>query len=143
MAVLAGLLFTDLEGSTAHLRALGADYGKVLARHHEIIRAALLAEGGEEVGSEGDSIAAVLPTSAAAVRAAIAAQRAIQDEPWPDTPWRVRMAVHAGAVETTNAGVVGVALHEAARLRNIAHGGQIVVSDAVAIEGVDAQLMHT
>ncbi|MEY2434385.1 MAG: hypothetical protein QOC92_4110, partial [Acidimicrobiaceae bacterium] len=135
-----GLLFTDLEGSTAHLRALSDRYGEVLARHNEIIRSAVTEAGGTEVGAEGDSIAALFPSPAAGVRAAIAAQRALATEPWPDSPWRVRMAVHAGVVETTGAGAIGIGLHEAARLRNIAHGGQIVVSEAAATHGVDAQL---
>jgi predicted ATPase len=125
----AGLLFTDLEGSTAHLRTLGDAYGDALAQHHAIIRAAIEAEGGTEVGSEGDSIAAVLPSPAAAIRAAVAAQRGIAAHEWPDTPWQVRMAVHAGRVEVTAAGAVGIALHEAARVRSVAYGGQVVVSD--------------
>jgi len=127
-----GLLFTDLEGSTAHLRVLGEKYASVLARHHEIIRAAIAAHGGVEAGSEGDSFAVVFPDAGAAVDAAVDAQRALTAEPWPDTPWRVRMAVHAGAVEMSSAGAVGIALHEAARVRAVAHGGQIVVSDAAA-----------
>jgi len=52
---------TDLEGSTAHLRALGDDYAGVLAQHQDIIRGTLAKEDGLEVGSEGDSFAAVLP----------------------------------------------------------------------------------
>jgi hypothetical protein len=51
-AAWSGLLFTDLEGSTAHLRALGVRYGEVLARHHEFLRAAIVAEGGREIGLE-------------------------------------------------------------------------------------------
>jgi class 3 adenylate cyclase len=66
-----GILMTDLESSTAHLRALGDDYGSVLARDHDIIRQAVATEGGREVGSEGDSFAVVFATTAAAVRAGI------------------------------------------------------------------------
>lgn len=138
-----GLLFTDLEGSTRHLRTLGDSYGEFLDRHHELIRAAVTSERGVEVGSEGDSLAAVFPSPAAAVRAAIAAQQAISDAEWPDGPWRVRMAVHAGSVSTGPSGAVGLALHEAARIRNVAHGGQIVVSEtarALAIGGLPADV---
>jgi predicted ATPase/class 3 adenylate cyclase len=144
-----GVLMTDLEGSTAHLRTLGDDYGRFLARHHEIIRAAISSEGGVEVGSEGDSFAAVFSGSAAALLAAVEAQRGFVDEEWPDSPWRVRMAVHAGVVELRASDAVGLALHETARLRGVVHGGQIVVSeparstiDAVlpAIEFVDLGL---
>ena len=127
-----GLLFTDLESSTEHLNELGSKYGAVLGRHHEIIRSAVAAEGGVEVGSEGDSIASVFPTVDAALRAAIAAQRSLNEAPWPDKPWRVRMAVHVGLVEATAAGAVGRSLHEAARIRNVGHGGQVLVSDAAS-----------
>ncbi len=124
-----GILMTDLEGSTAHLRTLGDRYGEVLARHHDIIQRAIAAEGGAEVGGEGDSFAAVFDRSASALRAAVAAQRMLAAEVWPDGPWRVRMGVHAGEVDQSDAGAVGIALHEAARVRSVAHGGQIVVSD--------------
>lgn len=125
----AGILFTDLESSTAHLRALGEDFPRHLSRHHEILRAAAQAEGGVEVGSEGDSLSLVFPTAVAAARAAVAAQRDLRAHPWPDGPWRVRMCVHAGPVEHSAAGAVGIPLHEAARIRNAAHGGQILLSD--------------
>jgi len=124
-----GLLFTDVEGSTAHLRALGDAYPEVLARHNEIVRSAIAAEQGVEIGSEGDSIAAVLPSVAAAVRASVVAQRNLAAEPWPDRPWLVRMAVHAGAVAISDGAATGISLHEAARLRNVAHGGQVLLSE--------------
>ena len=128
-----GLLFTDVEGSTAHLRSLGAAYADVLSRHNDIVRDAVAAEGGVEIGSEGDSIAAVLPSVAAGIRAAVAAQRALASEQWPDRPWLVRMAVHGGAVDISNGAATGIALHEAARLRSAAHGGQVVVSEQARV----------
>ncbi|MBV8979463.1 MAG: hypothetical protein JO086_01040, partial [Acidimicrobiia bacterium] len=124
-----GLLFTDVEGSTEHLRSLGAAYADVLGRHNEILRAAVAAEDGVEIGSEGDSLAVVLPSVAGAVRAAVAAQRGLAAEPWPERPWLVRMAIHAGAVAIDHGRATGIALHEAARLRSVAHGGQVVVSE--------------
>ena len=113
-----------------HLRALGDAYAGMLARHHEIIFSSVDAEQGQVVGSEGDSVAAVLPTPLAAARAALAAQRSLAAEPWPDSPWRVRMAVHAGDVDVGPAGATGIALHHAARVRNVAHGGQVLVTEA-------------
>jgi class 3 adenylate cyclase len=136
---LCGILLTDLEGSTAHLRALGDDYATVLGRHHDIIRTAIAADQGRELGSEGDSFAAVFSTTADALGAAVSAQRNLANVAWPDSPWRVRMAVHAGTVEFADAGVVGIGLHEAARVRAVAHGGQIVVTDD-ARAGVGAAL---
>lgn len=125
-----GLLMTDVEASTAHLRDLGDRFAGALARHFSLIRSAIDAEGGMEVGSEGDSIASVLPTAAHAFRAAVAAQRALAVERWPEATWRVRMSVHVGDVELVDGSAVGIAIHEAARIRDVSHGGQIVVSDA-------------
>jgi predicted ATPase len=124
------ILMTDLEGSTAHLRALGDDYAAVLGQHHTIVRGALEKEDGLEVGSEGDSFAAVFPGTAGALRAAVAIQRGFKEADWPDAPWRVRIAIHAGPVGMTEAGAVGMSLHEAARIRAVVHGGQVVMSDA-------------
>ncbi|HSS36544.1 MAG TPA: adenylate/guanylate cyclase domain-containing protein, partial [Patescibacteria group bacterium] len=43
------LLFTDIEGSTALLQALGDRYGSLLAEHHRILRAAFAEHDGTEV----------------------------------------------------------------------------------------------
>ena len=129
-----GLLLTDVEASTAHLRDLGDRFAGALARHFAILREAIAAEDGIEVGSEGDSIASVLPTAAHAFRAAVAAQRALAAEPWPEATWRVRMSVHVGEVELVDGSAVGIAIHEAARIRDVSHGGQIIVSDAARVD---------
>jgi predicted ATPase/class 3 adenylate cyclase len=120
---------TDLESSTEHLRSLGDDYANVLALHHRILREEAAEEGGVEVGSEGDSLAAVFGDTSAALRAAVSAQRRLTETDWPDFPWRDRMAVHSGDVVLGESGAVGMALHEAARVRTLAHGGQVIVTD--------------
>jgi class 3 adenylate cyclase len=44
-------LFTDIEGSTALLQRVGEDgYAQVLAGHHALIRSALAAHEGSEMG---------------------------------------------------------------------------------------------
>ena len=62
--------------------------------------------------------------------AAADAQRALTAEEWPTSePLRVRMAVHAGEARTISDGnYAGQAIVRAARLRAIAHGGQVLVS---------------
>ena len=47
-------LFTDVEGSTRLVRALGRDYGDVLARHSELIRNAVASHHGHEVDTQGE-----------------------------------------------------------------------------------------
>ncbi len=124
-----GILLTDLEGSTQHLKTLGDAYPAQLSRHLELLRSAVNDFGGIEVGSEGDSISAVFASPSSALNAAISAQRSLANETWPDRPWRVRMAVHAGVITIGPGGAVGVSLHEAARIRDAGHGGQILITD--------------
>ena len=128
-------LFTDIEGSTALLRRLGeGDYGRVLADHQALIRAALGAHDGQEVDTQGDSFFAVFSSPTACVAAVIEMQRALQARAWPGGEHvRVRMGVHTGeAVTTATGGLVGLHVHRAARVGAIAHGGQVLLSETVA-----------
>jgi class 3 adenylate cyclase/CheY-like chemotaxis protein len=131
-------LFTDIEGSTRLLANLGADYGPVLDRHRELVQQAIEANGGRVVDRRGDEFFAAFAEPSAAVQAAVDAQRALAAEQWP-APLRVRMGVHRGRAHTAGDGYVGLAVHHAARVSQVARGGEILVSDAVEVEyaGVD------
>ena len=49
-------LFTDIEGSTALLEALGSEqYHDVLVEHQRLLRSAFEEEGGREVDTQGDA----------------------------------------------------------------------------------------
>src|SRR2546423_13983631 len=76
-------LFTDIEGSTQLLRDLGDGYASVWKQHQLIIREALAAAGGAEVGTEGDSFFAAFSSAPGAVRAAVSAQRGLAAHTWP------------------------------------------------------------
>jgi predicted ATPase/class 3 adenylate cyclase len=124
-------LFTDIEGSTKLVQALGDEYADLLSAHCRILRYAIEREGGTEVGTEGDSFFAVFPTAAAGMAAAVAGQRAIDAAEWPaGTHVRVRMGLHTGEGTLGGADYVGLDVHRAARIAAAAHGGQIVVSDS-------------
>jgi len=128
-------LFTDIEGSTALLRRLGdTGYGRVLADHQALIRAALAAHDGTEVDTQGDSFFAVFSSPTACVTAVIEMQGALQARTWPGGERvRVRMGVHTGEAATTAAGgLVGLHVHRAARVGAVAHGGQVLVSETAA-----------
>jgi predicted ATPase/class 3 adenylate cyclase len=128
-------LFTDIEGSTALLRRLGEDdYGRVLAGHQALIRSALAAHDGREVDMQGDAFFAVFSSPRACVAAVLQMQRAIQAHAWPGRERvRVRMGIHCGAVARTASGLVGLEVHRAARVVAVAHGGQVLVSEAAAV----------
>jgi len=125
------LLFTDIEGSTQLLRALGGRYRDVQERHRSLLREAFARFDGVEVDTQGDSFMVAFRTAGDAVSAAIAAQRTLEAEPWPgEARVRVRMGLHTGAPERGPEGYVGMDVHVAARICAAAHGGQIVVSRA-------------
>ena len=131
-------LFTDIEGSTALLRALGTDtFDRVLVEHGRILREALCAATGRghEVRVEGDSFFVAFQSAPDAVAAAVAAQRALAAQTFPGgAEVRVRMGLHTGegrpAAAEAGADYVGIDVHRAARIAAAAHGGQIVISDA-------------
>src|SRR5919106_1336173 len=90
-------LFTDIEGSTRLLDALGDRYPAVLETHQAILREAFAARGGIDVSTEGDSFFVVFRSAPQAVAAAVEAQRAIAAHRWPeDATVRVRMGMHTG-----------------------------------------------
>ena len=130
-------LFTDIEGSTKLLNALGTDrYHKVLEAHTQTLRAAFAA--GTEVRIEGDALFLVFDSAAAAIRATAAAQRALASTRFPhEAVVRVRMGMHTGqgtpASREAGADYVGIDVHRAARITNIAHGGQVLLSGATAM----------
>src|SRR4051794_30609589 len=71
------LLFSDIEGSTQLLERLGEAYAVVLEEHRRIVRGAVAAHGGHEMGTEGDGFFVVFARADDAVRAAVAAQRGL------------------------------------------------------------------
>lgn len=104
---------------------------KTIERHDEIALSVIENNGGRVVKSrgEGDSVFAVFPRASEAVAAAAKLQVALRTEPWPaKTPIKVRMALHTGEAQERDEDYYGAPVNRCARLRAIAHGGQIVVS---------------
>jgi predicted ATPase/class 3 adenylate cyclase len=124
-------LFTDIEGSTALLTLLGEAYVTLLERHAEILRTAIAAHGGTEVGTEGDAFFAVFPSAPDAVAAASRAQRELRVTSWPnDASVHVRMGLHTGVARLGADNYVGLDVHRAARIAAAGHGGQVLLSEA-------------
>jgi len=128
-------LFTDIEGSTALLGRVGDDdYAQVLAGHHALIRSALAAHDGCEVDTQGDAFFAVFSSPRACVAAVLEMQQALTAHRWPGGEQvGVRMGIHCGEAARTDAGLVGLEVHRAARVAAVAHGGQVLVSEAAAV----------
>jgi class 3 adenylate cyclase/tetratricopeptide (TPR) repeat protein len=106
-----------------------------LTRHDVLIEDLVVAHGGRLVRprGEGDSRFAVFGRAGDATRAALEIQRMLVRENWPTPePLRVRMAIHSGMAEQRQGDYYGTDVNRCARLRGLAHGGQIVVSDLTA-----------
>ena len=124
-------VFTDLVVSTRLWEQERDPMSAALARHDEILRAAIAAHGGTVVKGRGDGVHAVFATAAGAVRAAIEGQLSLGSETWPvSEPLLVRVGIHTGVAELRDGDYFGSAVNRAARLEGIAHGGQIVMSHA-------------
>lgn len=121
-------LFTDIEGSTRLLHALGPDeYAEALAEHRRALRAAFAAHDGVEIDTQGDAFFVAFPTAPGAAAAAVAADSALEEG-----PVRVRIGLHTGAPTVAHEGYVGIDVHRGARVAALAHGGQIVLSPTTA-----------
>ncbi|MFV1962086.1 MAG: adenylate/guanylate cyclase domain-containing protein, partial [Acidimicrobiia bacterium] len=136
-------LFTDIEGSTRLLTALGIDaYSRCLAEHDALIRQVLAEHDGVEVRTEGDSFFAVFTDAISAVKAVADSQRALARHVWPsEGVIKVRMGLHTGEGRLGGDNYVGIDVHRAARISDAANGGQILVSDATveATRGILSQ----
>src|SRR5215204_7692020 len=122
-------LFTDVEGSTRAWQAHGPAMGRAIARHDDLMRAAITAHRGHVFKTVGDAFCAVFPTVPDAVATAIDAQRNIAETTWEEVePIRVRMAVHVGAAEERDDDYFGPAVNRVARLLSAGHGGQVLLS---------------
>src|SRR5262245_23542460 len=104
-----------------------------LARHDAILRDAVAMHGGESVKGRGDGLHAVFPTADSAIDAAISVQTKLRAESWAvSEPLQVRIGIHSGVAELRDRDYFGPAVNRAARLEGIAHGGQVVCSQAAA-----------
>jgi predicted ATPase/class 3 adenylate cyclase/DNA-binding CsgD family transcriptional regulator len=124
------LVLGDVEGSTRAWESDAQAMTKDLAAINAVIDEAVGRYDGVrpvEQG-EGDSFVAAFARARDAVACALVIQKAIADH-----PLHLRIGVHAGDVLRRDEGnYAGPAVNRAARIRNAAHGGQTVLSQAAA-----------
>jgi class 3 adenylate cyclase len=123
------MLLTDIEGSTALVQRLGESYGELLDGVRGLLRDTALASDGHVVETRADEFFAVFEQPASALDTAVTVQRALRTRPWLDgLEVRVRVGIHSGYPTMRSANYIGMAVHTAARICDVAHGGQILVS---------------
>jgi predicted ATPase/class 3 adenylate cyclase len=132
-------LFTDIEGSTQLWERVPDLMREALARHNELLDAAVRGHDGVVFKTVGDAYCASFHTAQDGLRAAVDAQRALGIEPWrPECAIRVRMAVHTGAVQEQGGDYFGPPVNRVARLLSTGHGGQTLLSEATCQEVRDS-----
>jgi predicted ATPase/class 3 adenylate cyclase len=124
--------FTDIEGSTRLWETEPAAMARSLVLHNETLHAAFGHHGGMVFSTMGDGMAVAFSSAAAAVRAALEAQRALMAAPWPAETGilKVRIGLHTDEAVLNDGHYANRPLNRCARLMAAAHGGQILMSDA-------------
>ena len=121
------LLLGDIEGSTRLWQASGSDMLAWIAIFHDTVSQVVGEYGGVlplEQG-EGDSFVAAFDRGSNALRCAVGLQAADLG------PLRLRIGVHTAEVHRRDpANYAGVSLSRCARLRDLGHGGQVLMSRA-------------
>lgn len=132
-------LFTDIEGSSKLWEYHAGLMPEALTRHNSLLESIIEAQGGIIFKTLGDGFGVAFENPAAALFAAYQAQLRLQATSWPVStgPIRVRMALHTGIPEVeqqTPAGpdFFGQVVNRVARLLDLGHGGQILLSLATA-----------
>ena len=128
-------LLTDIEGSTTLWERDPDAMAGALARHDAMVADAVFRGGGVLIKSkgEGDATLSVFARASEAAGAAVELCTALAAEHWPGAlALRVRMALHTGEAYERDGDYYGPAVNRAARLRGLAAGGQILVSQAAA-----------
>jgi class 3 adenylate cyclase len=129
------LLLADVEGSTRLWESQPDEMTAAIARLDHVLTDLTAAHDGVrpvEQG-EGDSFVLAFARASDAVACALALQRA------PLAPIRLRIGLHTGEVRLRDEGnYVGPAINRTARLRDLAHGGQTVLSGTVEDLVVDS-----
>ncbi|MBK6337020.1 MAG: tetratricopeptide repeat protein [Betaproteobacteria bacterium] len=126
-------LFTDIEGSTRLWEESPARMRVALACHDALARAAVEQHRGTVVKTTGDGVHAAFACPDDALAAVVQMQLALSDpEATAGMGLRVRCGLHAGPHERRDADFYGPEVNRAARIMSAAHGGQILLSQAVA-----------
>jgi predicted ATPase/class 3 adenylate cyclase len=125
-------LLTDIEDSTRLWEAQPTRMAGVLARHDALCREVVVERRGRVVKTTGDGLYAAFDDPFEALSAAIELQRGIQAlARESDLALKMRCGVHCGAAEARDGDYFGPTVNCAARVMDAAHGGQVLVTQAL------------
>ena len=125
------VMFTDIEGSTVLLEALGEDRWMQLHRwHDDLVQQQVAMFGGTIVKNQGDGFMIAFTAPGAAIAAAQGIQRALRNG-FDGIRVPVRIGIHAGNAREEAGDFFGKTVVVAARVAASAGGGDIRVTDDV------------
>ncbi|WP_317493636.1 adenylate/guanylate cyclase domain-containing protein [Haloechinothrix sp. LS1_15] len=123
------VVFTDLEGFTRYTSTHGDSAAReLLDEHHRAVGPIVRRWGGRVVKRLGDGLMLTFPDPGYAVRAAL---ELVDQRP---EGLKVRAGLHAGEAVVTRDDLVGHVVNIAARITDLAAGGQVLASEAVITE---------
>ncbi|MGO8937479.1 MAG: adenylate/guanylate cyclase domain-containing protein, partial [Mycobacterium sp.] len=119
------LLLADVEGSTRLWQSQPAEMSAAVARLDRALSDLLAAHRGVRPVEQGEGDSFVV----AFARASDAVAFALQLQLTPISPIKLRVGLHTGEVQLRDeANYIGPTINRTARLRDLAHGGQTVLS---------------
>ena len=131
-------LFTDIAGSTKLWEEFPEEMEIALAKHDQLISDVIDEYGGHVFKMVGDAVHAVFESPMAALEAAVVCQRTLLIGPKvEEKPLSVRMSLHAGVCLEREGDYLGPTVNRISRLLSAAHGGQVILSQAMtdALQG--------
>jgi len=123
-------MFTDIVRSTALAEALGDEAWESLLRwHDQTLRALFVAHEGMNVATRGDGFLVTFESPDAGLGCAVAIQRKLSEHRQSHgfAP-QVRIGLHTADATQVGQDFLGVGVHEASRIADLAQGGEIVAS---------------
>ena len=119
-------IFTDIVDSTKFAELLKDRWEKVVLKSHdEVIERIVSEQGGEVVKQTGDGFFLAFGDPNAAVQAAVAIQKQLDDHAFPA---QVRIGLHTAEAQDAGGDYQGEGINLAARIGGLAQGGQILAS---------------
>ncbi|MHB8663500.1 MAG: adenylate/guanylate cyclase domain-containing protein [Acidimicrobiales bacterium] len=126
------VVFTDLEGFTSYTARQGDEAaGELLSAHHRAVGPIIRSRGGRTVKRLGDGLLLTFPGPEPAVLAGL---ELVVAEPGP---LRLRVGLHVGEVLVQPEDVIGHVVNVAARVTELAKGGQVLLTSDARDEASD------
>ena len=128
------IIFTDIDDYTSVIDRFGDETAQELVReHNRVVRTALDRFGGIEVKHTGDGIMAYFGSASRAVASAVEIQRevAAYNAESPAIPLSLAVGINSGTPIEEEGDLFGTPVVVAARVVDLAEGGEILATDVV------------